>query len=152
MSSKPLHLLVVELPGSPPRHYLLHADTIRLGRVEGNTLVVEEETVSSRHCELRRLPHGYEIADLGSTNGTRVNGEKIERETRELHDGDTVLLGLAAKLRFVRVHEIRGKSAATSPSAPSTTQRLGRLPDPDEINPVAAAVAKASRAGIKAAG
>lgn len=146
MSSKPLHSLVIELPGSPPRHYLLNAASIRLGRVEGNAIVVEEEAVSARHCELRRTASGaYEIRDLGSTNGTRLNGEALGPEARELHDGDTLLLGLAAKARFVRIHEIRDRVDPAPTAAGSVTMRLER----PAINPVAAAVAKAAKASAK---
>jgi pSer/pThr/pTyr-binding forkhead associated (FHA) protein len=146
MTSKPLHCLVIELPGSPPRHFLLNAATIRLGRVGGNAIVVEEDAVSARHCELRRTASGYQIVDLGSTNGTRLNGEALGAEPRDLHDGDVLLLGIAAKARFVRVHEIRDKAEAP-PVPGSSTRRLEpqEMPPRPAINPVAAAVAKASR-------
>lgn len=148
MPSRPLHSLVVELPGCPPRHYLLSAATIRLGRVEGNGIVVEEDAVSARHCELRRTASGgYELRDLGSTNGTRLNGEVVNGDGRELHDGDSLLLGLTAKARFVRVHEVRDRVEPAPAAAGSATMRLER----PEINPVAAAVAKAARDRVKSA-
>lgn len=150
MTSKPLHCLVIELPGSPPRHFLLSAATIRLGRTEGNAIVVEEDAVSARHCELRRVGSGYQIVDLGSTNGTRLNGEALGAEPRDLHDGDVLLLGIAAKARFVRVREIRDKAEAP-PAAGSATRRLEpqELPPRPAINPVAAAVAKAARGNLR---
>jgi len=150
MSSKPLHNLVVELPGSPPRFYLLGAAAIRLGRTDGNAIVIDEEAVSARHCELRRKGTGYEIVDLGSTNGTRLNGEPLGKEPQELHDGDVLLLGISAKARFVRVHEIRDKAEAPT-TAGSVTRRLEKPEQPPRpaINPVAAAVAKAARANAK---
>lgn len=146
MTSKPLHCLVIELPGTPPRHFLLNAATIRLGRVDGNAIVVEEDAVSARHCELRRSGTGYQIVDLGSTNGTRVNGEALGKEPRDLHDGDVLLLGIAARARFVRVHEIRDKAEPATGSG-TATRRLDtqELPPRPAINPVAAAVAKAAR-------
>lgn len=146
MSSPPLYNLVVELPGSPPRYFQLSAATIRLGRVEGNAIVVEEEAVSARHCELRRTASGgYEVRDTESTNGTRLNGESLGPEPRELGDGDTLHLGDTAKVRFVRVNEIRDKVVDAPTKAGSTTMRLER----PAINPVAAAVAKAARAKAK---
>lgn len=146
MSSPPLYNLIVELPGSPPRYYQLSAAAIRLGRVEGNAIVVEEEAVSARHCELHRTTSGgYEVRDLESTNGTRLNGESLGPEPRELRDGDVLLLGGTAKVRFVRVHEIRDRVVAAPPKAGSVTMRLER----PAINPVAAAVAKAARAKAK---
>ncbi len=146
MTPKALHLLVVELPGCPPRHYLLNASIIRLGRVEGNAIVVEEATVSSRHCELRRRGIGYEILDSASTNGTRVNGESIGAEPYELHEGDSILLGLSAKARFLRVREIRDRPESSPAPVSTATRRLER----PEINPVAAAMAKAAKESVKA--
>ncbi len=146
MNSKPLHCLVIELPGSPPRYFLLNAASIRLGRIEGNAIVVEEDAVSARHCELRRVGPGYQVVDLGSTNGTRLNGEALGGEPRDLHDGDVLLLGVVARARFVRVREVRDKTEAP-PAASSATRRLDplELPPQPSINPVAAAVAKATR-------
>jgi hypothetical protein len=98
------------------------------------------------HCELRRTASGgYEVLDLGSTNGTRLNGEAISGEARELHDGDNLLFGVAAKARFVRVHEIRDRVDPAPTAAGSVTMRLER----PAINPVAAAVAKAAKASAR---
>ncbi|MFI7498039.1 FHA domain-containing protein [Streptomyces sp. NPDC049687] len=49
--------------------------TVRIGRAGDNDLVIDDLVVSRRHAELRALPDGtYEIADLGSHNGTYLNG------------------------------------------------------------------------------
>ena len=145
--SKPIFNLVVESPGSAPRHYQLSARTITIGRGERNAIIVGEDAVSSRHGELRQRENGYDFVDLGSTNGSRLNGEVLGSEPRELHDGDVLVLGLTAKARFVRVIEIRDKVEATAPAPGSMTKKLVRqTPTGPAINPVAAAVAKAARA------
>src|SRR5580704_3237607 len=55
---------------------------LRIGRDPGNDLVVPDLSVSRVHAELRNLGDGrYEIADLGSHNGTFVNGQRIARPT-----------------------------------------------------------------------
>lgn len=152
MSPKPIYNLVVEIPGMPARHYLLGAAKIRLGRVEGNAVVVAEDAVSAAHCELRRTPAGgYALADLGSTNGTRLNGEPVGQEAIELRDGDVLVLGIAAKARYVRVHELRDRAAEPAPDG-SATRRLEvpEMPPRPAINPVAAAMAKAAKARAKA--
>lgn len=145
--SKPIFNLVVESPGSAPRHYQLSARTISIGRGERNAIIVGEDAVSSRHGELRQRESSYDFVDLGSTNGSRLNGEVLGSDPRELHDGDVLVLGLTAKARFVRVIEIRDKVEATAPAPGSMTKKLVRqTPTGPAINPVAAAVAKAARA------
>jgi len=148
--SKPIFNLVVESHGSAPRHYQLSARTITIGRGERNAIIIGEDAVSSRHGELRQRESGYDFVDLGSTNGTRLNGEVIGAEPRELHDGDLLVLGLTAKAHFVRVIEIRDKVEAVTPAPGSMTKKLVRqTPTGPAINPVAAAVAKAARAKAK---
>ena len=148
--SKPIFNLVVESPGTVARYYQLSSRTITIGRGERNAIIVGEDAVSSRHGELRQRESGYDFVDLGSTNGTRLNGEVLGAEPRELHDGDLLVLGLTAKARFVRVIEIRDKVEAVTPAPGSMTKKLIRqAPSGPAINPVAAAVAKAARAKAK---
>lgn len=58
---------------------LLRGRVIGIGRAPSNQVVVDASTVSSRHCEIRGNGDAYEIRDLGSTNGTFVNGERVEK-------------------------------------------------------------------------
>ncbi|MCX5197118.1 ATP-binding cassette domain-containing protein [Streptomyces sp. NBC_00249] len=68
---------------------------LRIGRDPANDLVIEDLVVSRRHAELRALPDGgYEIADLGSHNGTYLNGAPVERAT--ITEGDIVGIGRSA--------------------------------------------------------
>ncbi|WP_380281892.1 FHA domain-containing protein [Kitasatospora purpeofusca] len=54
--------------------------TVRIGRAPDNDLVLDDLVVSRHHAELRTLPDGgHEIADLGSHNGTYLNGSPVER-------------------------------------------------------------------------
>jgi len=69
--------------------------TVRIGRGLDNDLVLSDLQVSRHHAELRQLRGGgYEIADLGSHNGTFVNGSRIERHT--LRPTDVVGIGHSA--------------------------------------------------------
>jgi hypothetical protein len=67
-----------------------------IGREDDCDLVLGDGTVSRRHALLRRTPEGWELRDLGSTNGTRVNGWRVERAA--VRPGDELALGAA---RFV---------------------------------------------------
>ncbi|MCY0949401.1 FHA domain-containing protein [Streptomyces sp. H27-S2] len=69
---------------------------VRIGRAPGNDLVVDDLVVSRRHAELRARADGtYEIADLGSHNGTYLNGAPVQGTAR-LAEGDIVGIGHSA--------------------------------------------------------
>ena len=62
-----------------------------LGSVAGNTIVLADPAVSKKHLAIRRSDVGYEVADLGSTNGIYVNGHKVPK--KPLDPGDIVRVG-----------------------------------------------------------
>lgn len=65
-----------------------------LGRSRAADLQLHDQQVSSRHAELRREPGGWALTDLGSTNGTFVEGVRLAPRTpRSLHDGEVVRFG-----------------------------------------------------------
>jgi len=81
----------------PDRRHLLAGPTAVLGRSRESDCVVDDQNVSRRHAELRRDPRGdWQIVDLNSTNGIKVNGRQVE--SSRLAPGDEVMLGTA---RFV---------------------------------------------------
>ncbi|MCM2421369.1 FHA domain-containing protein [Streptomyces sp. RKAG293] len=70
------------------------ARTVRIGRAPDSDLVIDELVVSRRHAELRAGPDGYEIVDLGSHNGTYLNGQPVARAP--VIPGDIVGIGHSA--------------------------------------------------------
>src|SRR4051812_48306669 len=68
-----------------------------IGRATDATIRVSDTSVSRRHAEIRPGTGGWTVVDLGSTNGTRVNGTAVTE--RRLQDGDTITVG-DATLRF----------------------------------------------------
>jgi DNA-binding NtrC family response regulator len=56
-------------------------EKLSIGKAPDNDLVLADDTVSRRHCELTRAPDGVHVKDLGSTNGTRVNGARVQEAT-----------------------------------------------------------------------
>lgn len=55
----------------------LDQPVLRIGRRDDNDLVIADPSVSGSHCEIEKNASGYVLRDLGSTNGTRVNGEAV---------------------------------------------------------------------------
>jgi len=63
-----------------------------IGRQTECDVVIPDSNVSRKHAEVRIMPEGATITDLGSTNGTKVNGVKIT-ESRVLANGDVIEIG-----------------------------------------------------------
>lgn len=74
------------------RRYVLDGPRATIGRSKSAECVLPDPNVSRRHAELRRSDEGdWQIADLGSTNGIKVNGRRVA--STRLHPGDQVTLG-----------------------------------------------------------
>lgn len=72
-----------------------------VGRKKGVDIEVANERVSKRHVELRREGEGFEVVDLGSSNGTSVDGVKLEPNVRALVKwGSEIRLGLGEGVGF----------------------------------------------------
>lgn len=76
----------------------LGATPVVIGRMSECDVTIADTNVSRRHAQVRATGSGFSVADLGSTNGTLVNGERLVAE-RRLADGDIVSVG-ATHLRF----------------------------------------------------
>jgi pSer/pThr/pTyr-binding forkhead associated (FHA) protein len=87
--------LHVSLPDSGDATHDLQDAVITIGRISENTLQIEDVSVSSRHAQLTLDESGdYILRDLGSTNGTELNGRELEPETdHKLQEGDKVRFG-----------------------------------------------------------
>lgn len=76
----------------------LGTEVVRIGRLPECELPLQDPNVSRVHAEIRPGGSGYMISDLGSTNGTRVNGTPLSGP-HQLRDGDEISIG-TARLRF----------------------------------------------------
>jgi pSer/pThr/pTyr-binding forkhead associated (FHA) protein len=84
-----LTLLVKE--AAAPVTLQLAEDVISIGRSKENNIVLKNIKASRRHARIERVGATYQITDLGSGNGTKVNGKKIDFET--LKKGDEIAIG-----------------------------------------------------------
>lgn len=82
------HLRLASANG-PPEWFPMRGDRIVLGRSRDCDLILPDVLLSRRHAELVRAEHGWLLRDLGSLNGTRLNGARLEKDVL-LQDGDVV--------------------------------------------------------------
>jgi pSer/pThr/pTyr-binding forkhead associated (FHA) protein len=75
----------------------LDREEVFIGRNANNTIPVDDAAVSGRHCSITRDGHKYLLVDLGSTNGTRLNGAPVTKAL--LRPKDIIQLG-AVELMF----------------------------------------------------
>ncbi len=93
--------LVCVLGPANGTEYTLAGDEAVVGRATENAVPIPDTSVSRRHVLLKRLPGGWAASDMGSGNGTSINGEVIAEET-PLRNGDVISLG-DTELKFVDV-------------------------------------------------
>ncbi len=91
--------LVVQRGPEPGLTFPLSQDMIRIGRTETSDIVISDPEMSRQHAQLERQLDGYTIQDLGSTNGTFVNYERVIGVTL-LNHGDVISFGEAITLAY----------------------------------------------------
>lgn len=82
---------VIQVHG-PRTRVPLTAQRTLIGRATESDVFLPDTMLSRRHAQIERREDGYYVIDLGSTNGTFVNGERLSHEHR-LRDGDTISMG-----------------------------------------------------------
>ena len=105
-------LIVTEKGGSQQRLQFVK-DTISIGRVHGNDVVLPRGNVSKYHSQLEYRDGLFTLMDMGSTNGTYVNGRRIP-ESQEIAAGDKIYVG-----DFI-LHIDSGVSPSDRPAARAT--------------------------------
>ncbi|TWE12851.1 FHA domain-containing protein [Rudaeicoccus suwonensis] len=88
-------LIALRGPNAGAR-FLLDDNEVSSGRHPASDIFLDDVTVSRRHAVFRRTDTGFAVTDVGSLNGTYVNGALID--SRELQTGDEVMVG---KFRLV---------------------------------------------------
>lgn len=91
--------------------YELDRDSVGLGREAANDIQIHDTEVSRRHAVIQRAGHVFELADLGSSNGTFVNNQRVQRHT--LASGDEVQMGSTRMLFTGAAEETGGDLAQT---------------------------------------
>ena len=114
-------LVAIDTDRVEPREFRLEKRPVTIGTARDNDLVVTDTTVSRHHARIRRRFRRYRVTDLGSTNGTFVNGRRLRRPFT-LKRGDELRVG-AVRFAFLA----RGGPGAAGRSRLSPGRRLATL-------------------------
>jgi FHA domain/Cysteine-rich secretory protein family len=109
---------LVAIASSPRREYPIDRPRIAIGSHPSNDVVVDDSTVSRYHAAITRGREGFDLADLSSTNGTFVNGNRV-RKSVALKRGDEIKFG-AVRFAFINA----GDSAAATSLSPRVDSGL----------------------------
>ncbi len=118
--------ITIQAEGEEQQKFALEAATVTLGRGLESDIRLKDIKSSRRHCQIVKIPQGFEVVDLSSGNGTLVNGVQIKQH--KLASGDKIQIGHtvitfidgeAAKPATSRLPAPgTGKGASTGSSAP----------------------------------
>lgn len=124
--------LIGVLPTGEKIEALLNQSEIEIGKAAHNKLVISDPTVSSTHAVVLVRDGGYSVVDLGSSNGTFVNSNRLTTEASTLQHGDKIQLGnvlltfrnpaettenKTARLSLEALEEVRRRAALRSDPA-----------------------------------
>jgi pSer/pThr/pTyr-binding forkhead associated (FHA) protein len=129
----------------------LSHDEITIGRSRECVVLVRNIKASRKHAKIERTGGLYQVTDLGSGNGTKVNGEKISFHT--LENGDEIRVGDAA-LKLVSIDdsvELDEENANAKTDAKLKVAPVDSGETELEVKAVAAPAAKAAAGGFKVA-
>jgi hypothetical protein len=124
MQSSGSFRLIVRRGPQPNQIYELNKDIITLGRDITNDIVINDPECSRHHCRLTRGGGGYTLEDLGSTNGTFVNGQRLTG-ARPLNGGDVISMGETVTFAYESTMPVM-----ESPNQQATLQSPVAAPQP----------------------
>ncbi len=131
-------IFIVNPDGTETEHSL-PAKTVRIGRAAENDIVVEDPSISAFHCEIRVGDGFFQFKDMGSTNGIRVNGERLPEAM--LGDGDLIRFG-KVRARFVWGNSPPPKKALPAQLASEETDQDEAKAPPEEVDGISPAQEK----------
>ena len=85
--------LIGVLPSGEKLEYLIDKNEVEIGKATHNHITLTDPTVSNTHAIVIHRDAGYSVVDLGSRNGTFINGERLGSQAHTLKHGDRVQLG-----------------------------------------------------------
>lgn len=93
-------MLIAQSGPATGQTWTLAKDTLVIGRDAECDIIIADRQVSRQHARLHRTERTFEVEDLGSKNGTHINGVQIAGR-KALQDGDLIQIALVAKLQYL---------------------------------------------------
>jgi predicted component of type VI protein secretion system len=135
-----LFQLVMGSGPHPGKIYELSDDELTIGRDISNNIVINDPEVSRRHARLTTQAGTYVIEDLGSTNGTFVDGQRL-MGPHTLRSGETIMFGEKVSLKYEQTGYdpdatlIGAGAAMPAPPGPKETYRIPAFEEEQEQAP-----------------
>jgi hypothetical protein len=101
MGHEEMPMLIVYEGEQEGQRWLLDQAVTIIGRGSDCEVVIPERMISRHHAQIERQGGGYFLRDLGSKNGTYVNGQEVYADPYRLKDGDEIQIALCIKMGFV---------------------------------------------------
>ena len=101
MMRQDMPMLIVYEGKLEGQRWIIDQERIVIGRGSDCDIVLPERQASRQHVQIERGDAGYLLRDLGSKNGTYVNGRQVYDEPHRLRDGDEIQIALCVKMGFV---------------------------------------------------
>ncbi|MBN1537252.1 MAG: FHA domain-containing protein [Anaerolineales bacterium] len=120
--------LVMRTGPIPGKIFDLASNELSIGRDISNDIVISDVEVSRKHARLIMQPDGFVLEDMGSTNGTFVNGQRLV-SPRVLRGGETVMLGENVSLVFEAAYDADA-TVVSSPAYEPAPETVYASPQP----------------------
>jgi hypothetical protein len=130
--------LVIRAGPNPGKIFELTQEVLTIGRDIGNQIVINDPEISRKHAQLKAQAGSYVIEDLGSTNGTSVNGQRLVGP-HLLRHGEIIMFGEKVTLAYEAVGFDAGATlvgTAGPQAVPPASRETYRIP-PEEAYPPA---------------
>jgi len=121
--------LVMHSGPTPGKIFPMDGDVLTIGREAGNAIVINDAEVSRKHTQFVFQGGKYIVTDLGSTNGTFVNGQRLTGQ-HILQPGEIISLGEQINLLFESIVPIDPNATMMSSSRPPAAPRTAAAPAP----------------------
>jgi pSer/pThr/pTyr-binding forkhead associated (FHA) protein len=124
--------LVMHSGPTPGKTFPMEGDVLTIGREAGNQIVINDAEVSRKHTQFVLQGGKYVVTDLGSTNGTFVNGQRVTTQ-HVLQPGEVISLGEQITLLFEAVTVVDPNATMLSAGKPPAAARSAPRPRPQPV-------------------